>query len=118
MGETSRTCYTRLSEHLASYRAAAAARLPALPPDGHEGTRGKRRSWMWDHVRDHHEGVLGEDIGMGDFNVRVTGQFRKCLYRQVDEDIRMQMCEAEGGTVLSKNEWYTPKSVQPIFKQL
>ena len=28
MGETSRTAYTRLSEHLRNYRAAAAARLP------------------------------------------------------------------------------------------
>ena len=33
MGEMSRTAYTRLGEHLANYRAAAAARLPPLPPD-------------------------------------------------------------------------------------
>jgi hypothetical protein len=33
MRETSRTAYTWLSEHLANYRAAAAARLPPVPPD-------------------------------------------------------------------------------------
>ena len=40
------------------------------------------------------------------------------LQWQVDEDIRMQHCELGGGTVLSRNEFYTPKSVQPIFRQL
>ena len=55
---------------------------------------------------------------MTDFNVNVTGQFKRCLERQVNEDIRMQPCEAEGGTVLSRNEYYTPKGVQPVFRHL
>ena len=38
-GESSRTAFTRLSEHLSDYRAAAAAQLPALPST--EGGRGE-----------------------------------------------------------------------------
>jgi hypothetical protein len=34
MGETSRTAYTRFSEHFRNYIAAAVARLPTVPPDG------------------------------------------------------------------------------------
>jgi hypothetical protein len=119
MGETSRTAYTRLGEHLANYRAAAVARLPPLPPDDSGGrARVRHKSWMWEHVRDYHDGVLGDSNGMTDFNVKVTGKFKRCLERQVNEDIRMQQCEAEGGSVLSRNEYYTPKSVQPVFRQL
>ena len=73
---------------------------------------------MWEHVRDYHDGVVGDSNGMTDFNVKVTGKFKRCLERQVNEDIRMQHCEAEGGSVLSRNEYYTPKSVQPVFRQL
>ena len=119
MGETSRTAFTRLGEHLANYRAAAAARLPPVPPDDSGGrVRMRHKSRMWEHVRDHHDGVVRDSNGMTDFNVKVTGKFKRCLERQVNEDIRMQHCEAEGGTVLSRNEFYTPKSVQPVFRQL
>ena len=117
MGETSRTAYTRFSEHLRNYRGAAAARLPPVPPDG-AGLRGRARSWMWEHTRDHHDGEVGDKGGMEDYKVRVTKKFKRCLERQVDEDIRMQHCELSGGTVLSRNEFYTPKSVQPVFRQL
>ena len=45
-------------------------------------------------------------------------KFGKCLNRQVHEDIRMQKFVSKGGTLLnSKNEYFTPKSVQAIFKQ-
>ena len=111
MGETSRTAYTRFSEHLRNYRGAAAARLPPVPDDG-AGLRGRARSWMWEHTRDHHDGIVGDKGGMHDYKVKVTQKFRRCLERQVDEDIRMQHCELSGGTVLPRNEFYTPKSVQ------
>jgi hypothetical protein len=62
--------------------------------------------------------VVGENGGMDDFKVTVSGSFSKCLQRQVDEDIRMQEYEANGGILLnSKYEYYTPKSVQTIFHQ-
>ena len=56
--------------------------------------------------------------GMVDFKMKETGKFRKCLERQVSEWIQITMCENEGGTLLnSKNEYFTPKNVEPIFKQ-
>ena len=42
---------------------------------------------MWEHSRDKHGGVLGEDGGMGDY------EFKKCLDRQVDEGFRIYKCE-------------------------
>ena len=49
---------------------------------------------------------------------KLVGKFEKCLYRQVDEDVRMQEFEANGGVLLnSKYEYYMPKSVQPVFRQ-
>ena len=36
---------------------------------------------------------LLENGGIGDFKMSVSGQFQKCLQRQVDEDIRMQEYE-------------------------
>ena len=73
---------------------------------------------MWEHSRDKHDGVVSEDMGLADYRMKVTKKFEKCLYRQVFEDIRMQQCVREGGSLLnSKNEYYTTKSVQAVFKQ-
>ena len=77
------------------------------------------KSWMWEHSRDYHGGVIGDQGGKKDYKMMVTGRFRKCLQRQVDEDIRMQDYEKAGGKTLnSKREYFTPKSIQPIFRQL
>ena len=63
-------------------------------------------------------GVVWGNGGVDDYEMKVIKQFRKCLNRQVFEDIRMQACVMKGGTLLnSKNEYYTPKSVQVIYKQ-
>ena len=49
---------------------------------------------------------------------RVARRFQKCLYRQVDEDVRMQDFEQSGGILLnSKYKYFMPKSVQPLFRQ-
>ena len=122
IGETSRTGYTRLREHLADYRSAARDRLPAqLQQAGGDAGENPRnvKSWMWEHVRDVHGGAVGENNGMNDYQMKVTGRFRKCLDRQVDEDLRMQEFEGGGGVLLnSKCEYFTPKSIQPVFRQL
>ena len=123
LGESSRTAYTRLKEHLGNYRAAAAAKLPALPPNEVGGAGcGKRKtdvkSWMWEHCRDCHGGVLGLEGGKNDYKFEVTGVFRKCLDRQIDEGLRITECESEGGTILnSKNEWFTPRIVEAVYRQ-
>ena len=119
IGETSKPAYTRFKQHFANYRAAAPANLQALPNPTLGGSVMKPgrdvKSWMWEHARDMHGGVVG---GMGDFNMKVTGKFRKCLERQVSEGIQITMCENEGGTLLnSKNEYFTPKNVETVFKQ-
>ena len=82
IGETSKPAYTRFKQHFANYRAASAANLPALPNPTLGGSviRPRRdvKSWMWEHVRDMHGGVVG---GMGDFKIKVTEKLRKCLER-------------------------------------
>ena len=120
LGETSRTAYTRTREHISDYRAAAAVRLPPLPPtDGEaQGRKKNVKSFMWEHSRDCHGGLLGQRGGIGDYQFSVTGVFRKCLDRQVDEGLRILQCENEGGVVLnSKNEWFTPKVIETVFRQ-
>ena len=119
VGETSKTGYTRSKEHLGDYRAAFAAKLP--PPVTANNIKEKRppKSWMWEHTRDVHQGQIGEMGCQFDYKFTVKNKFTKCLQRQVDEDIRMQLREIEGSTLLnSKNEYFTPKSVQLIYKQL
>ena len=116
IGETSKTGYTRLTQHTAAYRAASTAGLPAPPQHvGDQLTWPKApKSWMWEHTRDVHQG----NVGAKDYNFKVAGRFLKCLYRQVDEDVRMKQFEQKGGELLnSKYEYFMPKSVQPVFRQ-
>ena len=104
---------------MTDYRAASAAKIPAKPRCNQQGNENEDvKSWMWEHSQDHHGAVLGVNDGMEDYLAQVTGTFRKCLNRQVDEDIRMQVCEKGGGKVLnSRKGYYTAKSVQPMFRQ-
>ena len=95
VGESSRTAFTRLGEHMADYRAAASAGLPAQINGFQPGVPGSQlkiriKSCMWEHTRDVHGGVVVAEGGASDYKVEVTGTFTKCLQRQVEEDIRMQ----------------------------
>ena len=119
IGETSKTAYTRLSQHLAAYKTASAAQLPAQPQHVDPLSRPRAaKSWMWEHTRDKHQGIVGPNEGRDDYKVKVEGRFLKCFYQQADEDVRMQLYEASGGELLnSKYEYYMPKSVQPVFRQ-
>ena len=61
---------------------------------------------------------MGQQGGVEDYMFIVSGAFRKCLDRQVDEGLRILQCENEGGVVLnSKNEWFTPRTVETVFRQ-
>jgi hypothetical protein len=127
IGESSRTAYTRIKEHLTDYRAASAARLPPLDNDSGGGGRGgygvgirKKdvKSWMWEHSRDCHGGGIGENGGIADYEFKVTAVFKKCLDRQIDEGLRITAFESLGGVLLnSQNEFFTPKIVLPVFRQ-
>ena len=73
---------------------------------------------MWEHTRNVHAGVVGENDGINDYRMKVTGKFKKCLERQVMEGVRIQKCENNGETLLnSKNEYFTPRNIQAVFKQ-
>ena len=121
IGETSRTGYTRIKEHFANYRTAAASKLPPLQtrvgPAG-PGPPKDVKSFMWEHCRDYHGGQVGDREGIFDFGFKVSKTFQRCLQRQVDEGLRMKMMEGEGCVLLNtKNEWFTPKLVELEFKQ-
>ena len=114
VGESSKTGYTRMKQHFMNYKTASEDKLPALPEENERDPK----SWMWEHVREMHDGVVGVNEGKGDFEMSVTGVFRKCLERQVFEGVRIQKCEDEGGSLLnSKKEFFTSKHVQTMFKQ-
>ena len=121
IGETNRTAYTRIKEHLSNYRAASAANLPAIPSDrwgGGEQWKKDSKSWMWEHSRDCHGGQVGDGGGIDDYKFKVSGAFQKCLNIQVDEGLKMTASESLGVTLLnSKNEFYTPKIVMSVFRQ-
>ena len=73
---------------------------------------------MWEHSRDYHGGLLGQDGEKDDYEFCVSGVFKNCLDRQVDEGFRILQCENETGVVLnSKNEWFTPRIVETVFRQ-
>ena len=83
IGETSKTAYTRLSQHLAAYRAASAAKLPAQPQLVGIGLDRPKaaKSWMWEHTRDFHGGIVGQNKGMEDYEVKLVGKFENCTGR-------------------------------------
>ena len=56
---------------------------------------------MWEHTQDVHGDIVSQDEGMGDYEVKLVEKFQKCLYRQVDDDVRMQKFEAGGGVLLN-----------------
>ena len=48
----------------------------------------------------------------------MSGVFRNCLDRQVDKRFQILACDSETGVVLdSKNEWFTPRIVETVFRQ-
>ena len=56
--------------------------------------------------------------GFADYHFQVTNRFQKCLERQVDEGYRIKKSEKDGWTMLnSKNEWFTPRTIEINFRQ-
>ena len=85
-----------------------------------EGERGRRRgsededddegmpesvsSWMADHSRECHGGIISTDP-MDDYEFAVTGTFQKPLHRQVDEMLRIDRAESKGMIKIGKETW-------------
>ena len=53
----------------------------------------------WEHTRDEHQVTVGSDGVRDDYKVSVEGRFQKCLYRQVDDDVRMKIFKTSGGVL-------------------
>ena len=131
VGESSRTAYTRHLQHMARYRTAANGwQLPALDDDGD-----KAGSFMWNHTRDEHGGVVGPAGGNSDYNLCIEGKFKDCMTRQVDEDVRLREsgwgqdddmlawagCDKSGPKCVLLNgngDYFKPKSVRTQFRQM
>ena len=104
-GETSKTAYGRIKQHLDGYN----SRLPG--------------NWMWEHTKSEHSGVTEP----GDYRFLVTGTFRDPTTRIADEAIRLKREElgklhtggGEGPVLIlnTKNEFYPAKDVRVTFTQ-
>ena len=123
-GETSRSMYTRAAGHMAKYRA--------------------KDNFMWDHTRDHHEGVFGPGDGLTDYLMELESRQKTSFSRQIresvlikrnmegkDKDVINKQCrqqeEGRGGKETieleielfnGRGEWFAPKHVEVIFHQL
>ena len=95
-GETSRPVYTRALQHLADYRKAArnsSSNQPQVEND-------PKSSWMWDHVRDIHNGEIDLVNPALDFKFSVISSHREPMERQIKEAIMIEA--AFRGTVASQ----------------
>ena len=112
--------YTRALGHLAKYRA--------------------RDNFMWDHTRDHHEGVPGPDNGQRDYLMELESRQRTSFSRQVRERVlikrngegkdkdevniqngvedRTKKVEIDIELLNGRGEWFAPKHVEVVFNQL
>ena len=79
IGESSRTLYTRVNQHINDYRKAG-QRLGMDPEDD------KVSSWMWDHAQSH-GGIQNLET---DYNFGVVCSYRDPFTRQVSEATRIQ----------------------------
>ena len=76
----------------------------------------KGGTFMWSHTRDYHGGIPGPEDGRRDYKMVVEDVFRDTLTRQTDEAVKIKNCDC---TLMNgKNEWFAPKTIQTIFKQL
>ena len=74
-GESSRTCYVRGSGHLGDYRSK------------------KSGSVLWNHTRDHHNGTLGTDRGLLDYQMIQLEKWDKPLDRLSAEGVLISELE-------------------------
>ena len=53
--------------------------------------------------------------GVDDYEMKVISVFKN---EQVNERVQITKCEAKGDKILnSKNEYFTPKTIQTVFRQ-
>ena len=69
-----------------------------------EGMPAAISSWMAEHSRECHGGVISADPSQ-DYEFVVTGTFSKPLHRQVDEMLRINIAESAGVIRVGKGKW-------------
>ena len=118
LGESSRSLPTRQETHVRDYgqdikkkrkkkdeEADMSIRRGSEDEEEEEGgTPAAVSSWMADHARDRHEGVMSADP-LKDYEFGRTGTFRKPLDRQVDESLRIARAERDKVTKVDKKLW-------------
>ena len=90
-GETSRTLLTKSLQHFNDYKQAARNNTTR------DNSRDELSSWMWEHVRDKHEGNLNLQNPQLDFKFSVISNHKDSMERQIKEAIRIK--SALGGKV-------------------
>ena len=89
-GETSRTLLTRSLQHTNDYRLAS----KRTQVDSNDS---EKSSWMWEHVRDSHGGVINTINPHLDFKFSMVSSHKDSMERQIKEAIRIK--SAFGGSV-------------------
>ena len=103
-GESSRGCYTRFKQHVTKYIA--------------------KDNFMWQHVNEIHDGVMGNNPH-ADFSIRRVSIDADPMRRILRESVHItKLREAEGGkksgelvVMNTKDEFFGVKVVQPSFVQ-
>ena len=97
-GETSRSVPTRAEEHFSDYK--LAMKKPA--PVQREGEEEQcSSSWMADHTRSHHGGVISANP-LNDYDFLIVEQNRKPLLRQLEEAVRIRVAMTCGFVMLGR----------------
>ena len=125
LGESSRSLPSRAAFHFRDYRQEMKKKRGSVGEKGRgdeEGGGGERKgrgseeeeedggmpasltSWMADHSRDCHGGVISTDP-IKDYEFAATGSFSKPLHRQVDEMLRINRAECTGKIRVGKKTW-------------
>ena len=63
--------------------------------EGREGEDKEGSSWMADHAKSHHGGVISPDP-TEDYDFLVIGSWQKPLYRQLEEGVRIRKAKTMG----------------------
>ena len=102
-GESSRSVPTRAGEHYCDYQAVM-RKPPPVPRRGGGGEEEEEEassSWMADHTRSHHGGVIS-DNPLDDYDFLLIDQNRKPLLRQLEESVRIKTAKENGFVMLGR----------------
>ena len=119
LGESSRSLPTRIESHVRDYvqDMKKKERKSTVEGDDRRRRRGSDdddedeeestatvSSWMADHTRDCHNGVISSDP-LDDYEFVSTGSLNKPLHRQVDENLRITRAENTAKLKIGRTVW-------------